>query len=198
MPKDYDKFLNKKEDIDLSDGVTLSNVQEAIKNRTIGLNQTKIDTLFPNEYIQSKNYIADTSGWRINGDGTAQFNSGVGNVAAGNGTRTSATGTGTVDVSCGFEPKLIKIHAYCDLPGGWTGWSVGHATGATGEAYMAYSRTGGGVWEKQGGGTYIIYVKNDGQTASTIADISAVDSDGFTINFSTMGVNVFYMWEAWG
>lgn len=118
-------------------------------------------------------------------------------MAAGYETRASSAGTGTVTITCGFRPRLIKINAFCSLPGGWTGWSVGHATSDSDSMCLGYAYSGT-VWESLYSSSKIIFVWNNGETLNTQAEVSAISATGFTLNFTAMGVDVRYSYEAFG
>jgi hypothetical protein len=123
---------------------------------------------------------------------------GGGSFSAGAGARMITDGTGTTDIDCGFEPKMIKIVAVKYSASTNTGISWGTATSDSDNHCIFRNRSGGGNWENAYNASYIIFVANDGNTLQAKATLSAIGSTGFTLNFTEIEIDCRYQWEAWG
>ena len=114
----------------------------------------------------------------------------IGKVAYGSFYRTSPSGSGTeVITGVGFTPKLIKITTFqsCETSGNPVLYSTsGSATGTGAE-----SGIGGYTGPSTGGSTSLSTTKiipdSGGLTDYYYGDISAISTDGFTINFTLVG-----------
>ena len=118
-----------------------------------------------------------------------------GNYATGSGSRTTGDGTGTQEISVNFEPKLIKITAQADNGDG--SQSFGNASAVDDERCLFLYPSGGnrvsGIETSA-----IIKIYNDGGGSNTIADLSAVGNSSFTLNWSSVALDVDYIYEVWG
>ena len=191
----YDNFLNKKVEVNLKDGIKVDNLQEAIKNGVVGLNQTKFNKFFPGEYIKSKNYVAGTSGWRFDGDGSAEFNTGGGSFASGYATRTTGSGSGEETITIGFAPKLIKITAIGDATTDGQSWGQWNSDGDN----CLYSYLdGSNITKRDNQAGLILFVWDAGKSSVSSAEISSTTSTSFVIDWLAVNHTVLYLWEAFG
>ena len=118
----------------------------------------------------------------------ARVLSGAGNFKVGESSRSSTTGTQVI-TGVGFEPKLIKVMAvFADASGSW---SIGHATSTADHWCMGVRADGTAIYN----GGAIIDAKATGEN---IAAISAVGSDGFTLNWSSSNDVIVFAYECWG
>ena len=69
----YNNLLNKQTGADFSGGINSSNSELFISPGSIGYAQTTVNTLIPNQNMQSQNFIEGISGWKLYGSGDAQF-----------------------------------------------------------------------------------------------------------------------------
>lgn len=69
----YDEFLtinNLKPS--LEDGITNANSDAIIGGGAVGFDQTTINMLYPNQDVQSQNFVSGTTGWKLFGDGNIE------------------------------------------------------------------------------------------------------------------------------
>lgn len=62
--------------IDLSENLPLSNINQQIPERGLDFSKMTIDKLFIGQQISSQNFLTGVSGWIINGNGDVEFNAG--------------------------------------------------------------------------------------------------------------------------
>jgi len=105
-----------------------------------------------------------------------------------NSSRTSAQGTGAQAITwVGFTPTLVKIHAVRSASN-WSGYlSLGTATWPSNE-FVVYVSPGGTT---DYANNRIIY------TANWRAELHSIDTDGFTLNWTTMTENVTFSYECY-
>ena len=117
-------------------------------------------------------------------------------VNHGTGARTTGDGTGTEEITTGFQPSMIEITAYA--AGNDGGWSQGTADGtANADNNHVLRYYNGTNWQSGKADTYIVRVLVSGGAAETDATISAIGATSFTINWSGVGVNTDYLWKAY-
>lgn len=105
-----------------------------------------------------------------------------------NSSRTSWEGTGTQAITwVGFTPKLVKIHAVRSASDGTGYMSVGSGTWPSNE-FVTYVSPGGTT---DYANNRIIY------TANGRAELQSIDTDGFTLNWTTMTANVTFSYECY-
>lgn len=109
-------------------------------------------------------------------------------------TRTSGAGTGTLEITTGFEPKLIKIEAGAGNFANY-GRSNGHATTTSDYECLFWYYSSG--W-KQNKADYIIYLFDSSSVDETYATVSAIGATSFTLNFTHNDLDCNFLWEAWG
>lgn len=69
----YSNLLTKTTTVDFSSGINSANSEAVIGSGVVGYGQTSLFKLKPGEDIQSDNYVAGISGWKIYGSGAAEF-----------------------------------------------------------------------------------------------------------------------------
>ena len=110
---------------------------------------------------------------------------------------TTRTTTGTQDVTVGFQPKAIIFLATVQTATGLTnggdrvgmmvGFTDGTNDGACGVAYDTVAENTGGTWIYNNACLALYSDIGTGSgTALVVADLSAWDSDSFTLNYSTV------------
>lgn len=114
--------------------------------------------------------------------------------AVGYETRSSGAGTGTLEVTTGFKPKLIKIEAGSGNNVNY-GRSNGHATSKDNGECLFWFYNGG--W-KQNKADYIIYLIDSSSVGETYATVSAIGETSFTLDFTHNDIDCNFLWEAWG
>lgn len=110
----------------------------------------------------------------------------------GNASRQTGDGTGTEAITgVGFTPSCIDIYAYAygavDYSNS-TGWATSTSNMICSERYDSSG------WSHATSSSLVIKVR--GGANQTEADLDSFDSDGFTLNFTTMGVNCAFIWKA--
>lgn len=104
--------------------------------------------------------------------------------AVGSNSRGAGAGSGTQAITgVGFQPRLIIIHTVAS-GGAANAHSHGHATGTTDEEVARVDSAGGGNVESGN----IISIINGANSQK--ATISAVGSDGFTLNWTEVGSSI--------
>jgi hypothetical protein len=74
----YDQFLTINNlRPSLEEGITNANSNAIIGVGAIGFGQTTMNVLYPNQDMQSQNFVTGVSGWQIQGDGDVEFGSGT-------------------------------------------------------------------------------------------------------------------------
>lgn len=106
--------------------------------------------------------------------------------------RTAATGTGTLAITgVGFTPSSVEIYAYAAGAVNYSN-SLGWASSPTNRTVAErYDNSG---WTHSISSSLIVNVRGGGNT--TAADLDSMDSDGFTLDFTTMGVTCALQWKA--
>lgn len=118
--------------------------------------------------------------------------------------RLGTAGTGTQNVAHGLGkiPALIKVSAFWGADNGDSAMSIGSARSTSTDTVSGTDFKDGGVTNhvSQSGTDIINVVYNN--TAKVVADVSAIDSTNFTLNFTTMnattGSVVYIQWEVFG
>lgn len=70
----YNNLLSKQSPaFNIDEGINEGNVDSIIGDGSVGFSQTQMGVLHTNQDMQSKNFVTGSSGWRIKGNGTAEF-----------------------------------------------------------------------------------------------------------------------------
>jgi len=109
-------------------------------------------------------------------------------------TRSSGAGLGTLEITTGFEPKLIMIEAGSGNNTNY-GRSNGHATDITDYECLFWYYSGG--W-KQNRSANIIHLFDASLTDETYATISAIGATSFTLDFTHNDIDCNFLWKAFG
>ena len=121
---------------------------------------------------------------------------GGGGIQTKNGSGTSPASPGTQQITCGFQPKFIRMilgsniatsHCIC----------IGSTDGTTEQSISKYAY-GTNTYDSIEFSSVIANVyKNDG-SSYVYANISSITSTGFVINWQTTGIQVTYQYEIYG
>lgn len=155
-------------------------------------------------YIQSTNYVANTSGWRIHGDGTLEMNSGTfrGSLAAATGTFSGALNAATGTFAGSLSADQVTT-------GALRGISVNAGTFATRGSYFTVAPALNATtvtlkdttdFHSSGGTVYVVDTTNDentftytGKTATTLTGcvgVLAHNNGAYAIPLINNGVGV--------
>lgn len=120
-----------------------------------------------------------------------------GSVKIAIGTAQAPASTGTVVVSVGFRPKIIRINTAMTTAS-YTGASWGRATTASDNSAI-YSYYDGFTVSFDWTSSFIIAAPNDtGGSSKCAANLSAIGETSFTLNFQDVTARPYYHWEAVG
>jgi hypothetical protein len=133
---------------------------------------------------------------RINTVSQTRGSDGGGTYYCGSSSRSSGSTGSQAITGVGFTPKMIVVQAVYAASDG--SMSIGHATSPSGE-FVVYQYNTNGVYYS--GFSYvsgrIIYIQNPtGGTSS--AELTSMDSDGFTLNWTGVSNNVNFMFQCYG
>ncbi|MBU2062276.1 MAG: hypothetical protein KKH44_10570 [Bacteroidetes bacterium] len=147
---------------DLNKELALSDIEQFLPEDAIGINKLTLDNLQVNENISSANYVQNSSGFNIQGNGNAEFNAGI--------FRGAITGS-TIDIG-GSDDSSFHVDVDGNL------WS-GAATYAT--APFKVSNAGAVV------GTNITATGTMNATGGYIGTTTALVFEGQGINCGAIG-----------
>lgn len=114
---------------------------------------------------------------------------------SGSGARTTGDGTGNQSITgIGFKPLFIKITA--NASGGNSSISFGSSDGII-YSVLEHYYNATPVWTYSVTNANVIYTRNTGGNFAK-ATVNSFDTDGFTLNWNTMGVNCAFVYECYG
>lgn len=190
----YNNLLQKSNPLDLSDGITTENAEQVIASGAIDYNQTGMNTFYTNQNMQSKNYVQGLSGWKIYGNGTAEFRTLITGEFirsfAQDDAPTSDLNTGDIWLDTNDNNKMYRYNG--------TSWIVVNDPSAewaeiTGTDKADDNATIGAIFGTNisGGGSDSNQISNSGYISQLDANIINVGTlTGFTIQTSTSGKRI--------